>query len=134
MNIVVLLVLMATGLAGMFLLASWLGADGHRASTSQPGGLPNGIVVGHVGTAIIVFVLWLFFVVLDTTALAWTAAGFFFAASGLGLGLFRRWRLQVRHRQATRTAGDQLSVAAVAIHGALAAATALFMALAITRL
>lgn len=133
MNIAGLLALMTTGLTGMFLLSTWLGMGGHRAETSHPGRLPNALVFSHVGGAIVVFVLWVFFVVLHTSALAWSAAALVVVVGALGLGLFRRWVLQRSEKAPTRTAEHELPAAAVMIHGALAAATAVLVALAVVR-
>lgn len=134
MNIEVLLALMATGLTGVFLLATWLGMDGHRAASSHAGRLPNALVFSHVSIAIVVFVLWVFFVVLHTSALAWSAAALVVVVVALGLGLFRRWLSQLHDEAATRTAERELPAVAVVVHGAFATATAVLVTLAIVRL
>lgn len=134
MNIGVLLALIATGLTGMFLLATWLGMGGHRPESTHPGQLPNALVFGHVTVAVVIFVLWVFFVVLRTSALAWSAGALVAVVIALGLGLFRRWLAQLRHPAPMPTAERELPVTAVAIHGAFATATALLVLLALLRL
>lgn len=134
MNIGVLLALIVTGLTGMFLLATWLGARGHDGNASQSAGLPQALVFSHVSAAVIVFVAWIFFVVLHTTALAWGGAGVLVAVVTLGLALFRRWVLLRRAPAPTRTPEDEMSVVAVAIHGAFATVTAVLVVLALAQL
>jgi len=134
LNIGVLLALMATGLTGTFLLATWLGMGGHRAVSSHPGRLPNVLVFSHVSVAAVIFVLWLFYVVLHTSALALGAGALIIVVVALGLGLFRRWLVHLHDHVAPPTAEQELPFVAVVIHGAFATATAVLVVLAIVRL
>ncbi len=133
MNIVALLAVMATGVTGMFLLATWLGMGGHRATT-HPGRLPNALVLGHVGAAVVVFLLWVLFVVSKTAALAVTAAALLLVVVALGLGLLRRWLVQLGDPRAVDTAERELARGAVVVHGAFATITVITAFLAVTRL
>ena len=134
MNIGAMLALTATGLTGTFLLATWVGMGGHQRDAANPSRLPNAIVFSHASLASASFVLWLFYVVLQTSALAWTAAAVVVVVIALGVGMFFRWLPQPHHPVATPTAEQELSVAAVAIHGVLATATAVLVVLAIVRI
>ncbi|HEX4822404.1 MAG TPA: hypothetical protein VFV00_19505 [Acidimicrobiales bacterium] len=129
-----LLVMMAAGLSGSFLLATWLGMGGHQRDRANPSRFSDVVVFGHVGFACVAFVLWLFYVVLRTSALAWTAAVVLVVVLALGLGMFVRWLPQPHHGAPYSTAEQGLSVTAVAIHGALAAATAALVVLSVIRI
>ena len=134
MNIGALLAFMATGLSGLFLLATWMGTGGHLRAASRPSRLPNTIVFAHAGLASASFVLWVLYVVLETAALAWLAGGVVVAVITLGVGMFWRWVRQPRRPPVgtATTAEQEFPIVAVAVHGLFALATAVLVALAIT--
>ncbi len=134
MNIAALLGFLATGLSGMVLFATWSGMGGHRRDAANPSRFPNAVVFSHVGLASASLLLWLFFVVLQTSAIAWSALALVVVVIALGVGMFLRWLPQPHQPVANPTAEQGLSITTVAIHGVLATTTGVLVVLAVVRI
>ena len=130
MTIVALLSLMASGLSGLLLVAIFTGWDGHRRTRRSPRGIPFGAVIAHGATALIAFVTWLVYVVVDRRGLAVVAAVLVGVTGILGGSLFGRWLPHARRRvRGTQpiTPEQALPVGLVAVHGIVALSTVLLV-------
>lgn len=125
MNLAALLALMATGLAGIFLLAIVLGLEGHGPE-SAANRLPSALIVGHVGAAIVFLGLWILVVTIDARVLVLSAAVVVVLVVALGLWLLRTSLVHRGHEPAA-----ELPTAGIVIHGALATVTVILVALAV---
>jgi hypothetical protein len=81
-------------------------------------------VFGHFALAAIGLVLWIVYVVVDSSALAWAAFALLLPVAALGFTMLARWTLARR----TGVAESRFPVPVVAGHG-LFAATTLVLAL-----
>jgi hypothetical protein len=80
-----------TVLGGLYMLAVWLienDATDQRHATSR---LPLPIIVGHMSLAVTGLAVWVAYLLLDRSALAWAALGILAAIALLGLTMFARW-------------------------------------------
>lgn len=80
-----------TALGGLYMLAVWLienDATDQRHATSR---LPLPIILGHMSLAVTGLAVWVAYLLLDRSALAWAALGILAAIALLGLTMFARW-------------------------------------------
>ena len=115
------------------------GRSRHRSDERlhQPDGRRRGVRVGGLAVGLIV---WIVYVVTDTTALAWTAFGLLVVIALLGFTMLIRWLPTYRGRTVTAKLSDAITgsgpaeghfpVAAVAGHGLLAVTTVVLVLLA----
>jgi hypothetical protein len=93
MGVAALIVWVATALGGFTLLGMWLRAGGARAATA--GGpttrLAPPLILGHFGLAAGGLVLWIVYLAVDRTGLAWAALAVLVVVAGLGDVMFARW-------------------------------------------
>ncbi|MGW0819140.1 hypothetical protein ACWD00_39075 [Streptomyces viridiviolaceus] len=98
MAIAALITWVITALGGFYMLGTWLSRGGVRGGSSR---LPVPVVFGHFALAAIGLVVWILYLIADTTALAWTAFGLLVPVALLGFVMLARWLPTYR---ATRTA------------------------------
>jgi hypothetical protein len=135
MSIVALIAWLVTAVGGFVLLGTWIARGGTR--TPRTSHLPPAVVVGHFALAAIGLVVWIVYVVTDSTALAWIAFVLLVPVALLGFTMLVRWLPTVRGRAAapdgTAAAGGpperHFPVAVVAGHGVLAVATVVLVLL-----
>ncbi|GAA4487064.1 hypothetical protein GCM10023094_44820 [Rhodococcus olei] len=133
----VLWILAAGG--GSVLLATWIAKGGARQPTTSR--LSPGLVFGHFALAGAGLIVWIIYLVTDTTALAWVAFAALVVVAVLGLTMFIRWIPSYRAGSATRPGSvkepgteappeKHFPVAVVAGHGVFAVATVVLVLLA----
>jgi hypothetical protein len=124
MAIAALIVLLITAGGGFVLLGRWVSQGGHRPGSGTR--LAPGLVFGHFGLAALALVLWIVYLVVKTSALAWVAFVVLLPVAVLGFTMLGRWI------PARRTGGPdaRLPVPVVAGHGVLAATTLVLVLLA----
>jgi len=103
----------------------------HNAPLKALGGVPvaalaPGLVFSHVGLAVIGLVVWIVYLAVDKTALAWIAFVLLLPVAGLGFTMLARW-IPARR---TGTAESRFPVPVVAGHGLFAATTLVLVLLA----
>lgn len=104
------------------MLGIWISRGGHRPASGTR--LAPGLLFTHFGLAVIGLVLWIVYVVVDKTALAWIAFVLLVPVALLGFTMLARW-IPARR---TATAESHFPVPVVVGHG-LFAATTLVLAL-----
>lgn len=139
----ILLLLTASG--GLYLLATWLRAEGIQQRTQPGRRIRPPLILSHFGLAATALVLWIVFLATDSDEVAWAAFGVLVLVAGLGFTMFSIW---LQRRQAT-TAGaattpgpgaeeqagaepaeQRFPVSVVLVHGGLAATTLILVLLA----
>ncbi|MFI6599539.1 hypothetical protein ACIBHX_25070 [Nonomuraea sp. NPDC050536] len=131
MEIAALITWILTALGGLTMLGMWLSHGGARQGGTTH--LPVPVIFGHFALAALGLLAWIFYVVTDAKALAWTALILLLLVAVLGFTMLARW-LPVRRAKATVTAGQpetaasappesHFPVAIVGGHGVLAVAT-----------
>lgn len=119
---------------GFVLLITWLGRGGLRQR--EGGRIRTPLISSHFLLAATGLVLWIVYLAVDTSALAWVALAILGVVAVLGLAMFARWMPQYQRSRRMRPAvaggaGDEPAVAAerhfpvpvVALHGLLGATT-----------
>jgi hypothetical protein len=116
---------------GFFLLGLWL-KHGGMAQSEQPGDrIRAQRVLSHFGLAATGLVLWIIYVATESKALAWIAFVILLAVALLGFSMLAIWLGQRGRREAAAAAApgaavpaeQQFPVAAVVVHGVVAAIT-----------
>jgi manganese efflux pump family protein len=133
---------LAAAAAGAYLLSAWLIRDGRRRAINKPG-VPSAVPVAHAGLAIAGLCIWIAFMVTSTSALAWAAVGLTWVIAGLGMatllaaspeqsvsGNTEAAELAEAARTSTAPFPTRAPVIIIALHGAFATATILFVLLA----
>lgn len=116
MAIAALIAWLVTATGGAVLLGSWVARGGHRPDRSRLG---PGMVFGHFGLAAAGLVLWIVYLVVEETALAWAGFGLLLLVALLGFTMFARWLGSRR----TDAAESRFPVTLVLGHGLLGATT-----------
>ena len=101
MRFIALIAWFVTALGGLYMLAVWLienDATNQRNKTSR---LPLPVILAHVTLAVSGLVVWVIFLLLDRTALAWAALGILGGIAVLGFTMFARWIPVYRTQDAT---------------------------------
>jgi uncharacterized membrane protein len=122
MAIVALITWLITAVGGFVMLGMWISRGGHRPGSGSR--LAPGLVFGHFALAAIGLVLWIVYVIVDSTALAWVAFVLLLPVALLGFTMLARW-IPARR---SGTAESRFPVPVVVGHG-LFAATTLVLAL-----
>jgi hypothetical protein len=117
MAIAALITWLITAVGGFVLLARWISAGGHRPGSGSR--LAPGLVFGHFALAAIGLVLWIVYVAIGTTALAWVAFVLLLPVALIGFTMFARW-IPARR---SGTVESRFPVPIVLGHGLLAATT-----------
>jgi hypothetical protein len=77
---------------GAYMLTSWIGGGGHKASGGGgPDVVPRPVIFGHAALAFTGLVLWICFVVTGVVALAWVSVAVLAPAIGLGISTVTLW-------------------------------------------
>ena len=98
MAVVALITWIITAGIGFFMLSTWLRATRTAGSTTH---FRAPVVYGHFLLAAAGLLLWIVYVVTDTSALAWTALVVLLVVGGIGDTIFLPWYRE--HRAATAT-------------------------------
>ncbi|MCM6772712.1 hypothetical protein NDR87_06395 [Nocardia sp. CDC159] len=118
-----------TAFGGFVLLGMWAAKGGARQGGSTH--LPPPVVFGHFLLAAAGLVVWIIHLVVDSTALAWTAFALLLPVALLGFFMFFRWLPTYRGRAAGAEgpAERHFPLPAVAAHGIFAVATVVLVLL-----
>lgn len=118
---------------GFFLLSIWLARGGMRQSAEARDRIRPPLITTHFLLAAGGLILWIVYVIVDSTALAWIAFAALCVVAALGFGMFAIW---LRRRRAVETATvgtpaeQHFPVSIVGLHGLLAATTLVLVLLA----
>jgi manganese efflux pump family protein len=102
MAVTTLVTWLLTAAGGFYLLATWIAKGGLRKPSN--GHLPPAVVLSHFALAAIGLVVWIVYLVVNTTALAWIAFVLLVPVALLGFVMVARWLPTYRAR-ATVAAG-----------------------------
>ncbi|WP_067808945.1 hypothetical protein [Nocardia beijingensis] len=123
MGIAALIFWLLTAGGGFFLLGTWIAKGGARQPNSTQ--LPVPVLFGHFLLAVAGLIVWIVYLVVDSTALAWTAFVLLIPVALLGFTMLLRW-IPIYQGRATGTAEPperHFPVAVVAGHGVFAVTT-----------
>jgi hypothetical protein len=111
MKIAALITWVLTAGGGFFLLATWISKGGVRQSATSR--FPPALIFGHFALAATGLVVWIIYVINDSTTLAWIAFVDLLVVAGLGDLLVYRWFNDRRAvpRPDAATAGGSTSAA-----------------------
>ena len=129
MDIAALVAWIVTALGGFVLLGRWLQAGGQKPGASA---LPAPLVFGHFLLAGAGLVLWIIYVVNDSSTLAWIAFADLIVIALLGFTMLTRWvpatRAAIPAGSAAR-ADDHIPLPVVVAHGFVAVCTVVLVLL-----
>jgi hypothetical protein len=136
-NITALILWIITAGGGFYLLTTWLRHGGPRRPPAGNSRFPPGLIFGHFALAAVGLIVWIIFVAVAQSALAWTAFVLLAVVAGLGFTMLARWiptYRALRPDQAATASGAvpaerHFPVAVVVAHGVLGAATLLLVLL-----
>ncbi|MGH3159259.1 MAG: hypothetical protein ACRDNF_22160 [Streptosporangiaceae bacterium] len=129
MAIAALIIWLATAFAGLYMLAVWLIESDVTGRGSAASRLPAVVIFGHLSLALGGVGLWIGYLVVDKTTLAWAALGCLIGIAGLGLTMFARWIPVYQGLDLASEVGPPIPpernfpLAVVASHGLLAVST-----------
>lgn len=112
---------------GFVLLAIWLKNGGMRQRES--GRIRPAIILGHFALAAGGLVLWIVYLAVDKSVLAWIAFAVLVVVALIGFTMFGIW-LSQRQRREVAAAEQRFPVPVVGLHGLLAATTLVLVFLA----
>src|SRR5262245_30092717 len=122
MSIAALISWLVTAVGGFVLLATWVARGGPKTSRFSPV-----LIFGHFALAAVGLVVWIVYLLADTTALAWTAFVLLVPVALLGFTMLVKWLPTYRARATATTdpapAERHFPVAVVGAHGVLAVVT-----------
>lgn len=124
MAVAALITWLVTAAGGFFMLSLWISRGGHRPDSDTR--LAPGLVFTHFALAAIGLVLWIVYLVAESTALAWVAFVLLLPVALLGFAMLARW-IPARR---SGTAESRFPVPVVAGHGLFAATTLVLVLLA----
>jgi hypothetical protein len=118
-------------LMGGYLLATWIANGGlHPRAGERPSRFAPQLIFGHGGLAATGLAVWISYLVVRTTALAWASLGVLALVAVLGATMFGLWlraghgRPRGRHVAGPRHAAeDHFPPPAVIVHGVFAVST-----------
>jgi uncharacterized membrane protein len=122
MAVAALITWLVTAVGGFFMLGLWISRGGHRPNSGTR--LAPGFVFTHFALAAIGLVVWIVYLVVDKSALAWIAFVLLLPVALLGFTMLARW-IPARR---SGNAESRFPVPVVIGHG-LFAATTLVLAL-----
>ncbi|HEU5471606.1 MAG TPA: hypothetical protein VFV67_13210 [Actinophytocola sp.] len=94
MGIAALITWLLTAVGGFVMLGTWVAKGGVRNPSSTR--LSPPLIFGHFALAAIGLVLWIVYLIADSTALAWTAVVLLVPVALLGFAMLVRWLPTVR--------------------------------------
>ncbi len=124
MAVAALITWLVTAVGGFVMLGIWISRGGHRPDSGTR--LAPGLVFTHFALAAIGLVLWIVYLVVDKTALAWVAFVLLLPVALLGFTMLARW---IPARSAGN-AESRFPVPVVVGHGLFAATTLVLVLLA----
>jgi hypothetical protein len=137
MEVAALIAWIITALGGFVLLGTWISRGGTRqGGDAAASRFPPGLIFGHFLLAATGLVLWIVYLIADSSALAWVSFAILLVVALLGFTMFARW---LQERRAPVAAGGAVSarppeqhfpVPVVILHGLLAATTLVLVLLA----
>jgi hypothetical protein len=137
MEVAALITWVITALGGFVLLGTWISRGGtRRGGDAVASRFPPGLIFGHFLLAASGLVLWIIYLIADSSALAWISLAILVVVALLGFTMFARW---LQQRRAPVAAGGPASaptpeqhfpVPVVILHGLLAATTLVLVLLA----
>ena len=128
MAIAALITWLITAIGGIYMFGTWLARGGRKSGHSR---LPVPVIFGHAALAVTGLVLWIIYLIVDTTALAWITFVVLLPVALLGFTMLARWL--PLHRD-TITAREELAerhfpASVVRAHGLFAVATVVLVLL-----
>jgi hypothetical protein len=124
MAVAALITWLITAVGGFVMLGMWISRGGHRPDSGSR--LAPGLVFTHFALAAIGLVLWIVYLAVNSTALAWIAFVLLLPVALLGFTMLARW---IPARKAN-TAESRFPVPVVVAHGLFAATTLVLVLLA----
>ena len=91
MRFIALLVWFITALWGLYMLAVWLIENDATRQENAASRLPLPVILSHVTLAVSGLVVWVLYLLIDRSALAWAAVGILVCIALLGFTMFARW-------------------------------------------
>jgi|SRR5689334_20959824 hypothetical protein len=91
MNIAALIAWLVTAVGGFYLLGTWLARGGVRQQEARTSRFPVPVIFGHFLLAAAGLVVWIIYVAVGKTALAWAAFIILLPVALLGFTMFARW-------------------------------------------
>lgn len=129
MAVAALICWIITALGGFVLMGRWIAGGGARPGSATR--LPAPIVFAHFLFAAIGLVLWVVYLVIDSSVLAWVSFALLVVIAAAGFTMFARWLPVFQSRPGTEGAPEkQFPVVVVAAHGIVAVATVVTVLLA----
>jgi uncharacterized membrane protein len=117
MAVAALITWLITAVGGFVMLGLWVSGGGHRGGSGTR--LVPGLVFTHFALAAIGLVVWIVFVVVDRTAVAWVGFVLLLPVALLGFTMLARWL----GSRSTGAAESRFPVPVVIGHGLFAATT-----------
>lgn len=139
MGLAALATWLLTALGGSYMLGIWIAKGGPRSPRTSY--FPPVLIFGHLALAALGLTLWVTYLVLDRTALAWIAFAVLVAVGILGLLMLIRWIPTYRGHSTTacdtgltrasrrERPEKHFPVTVVGMHGLLATATQILVLL-----
>jgi hypothetical protein len=126
MSVAALVTWVVTAGLGFYMLATWARAGGVRAGSASEAvtatRFPPPLVFGHFLLAATGLVLWIVYLAVDSSALAWVAFVLLIVVAAGGDILFLRW-YRDRNESGAQLAEQSIPQAVVYVHGLFAVAT-----------
>src|SRR3954464_6544914 len=115
-----------TGAGGFVLLAIWLKHGGMQQQSGNR--IRPALIMSHFLLAATGLVLWIVYLVVDKSVLAWIAFALLLVVATIGFTMFAIWLRQRPNReQLEKPAEQHFPIAIVGLHGLLAATTLVLM-------
>lgn len=124
---------------GLVMLAIWLGRGGLRQQREEGLRIRPPLIFSHFGLAATGLVLWIVYLVTDSSALAWVSLAILAVVAVLGFSMFAIWYQRRQRELRGATAGtmgppgipaeQHFPVSIVTLHGLLAVSTVLLVLL-----
>jgi hypothetical protein len=89
--VITLISWLLTASIGGYMFGSWIAHDGVRQQRANRGGLPPGVIFGHVSLAVTGLAVWSAYAITRWPPLAWSAVLVLMPVIGLGLSTVTLW-------------------------------------------